>query len=125
MEATMTQSQLFEYAYPAGVVGTDPSAVITVWAERTATPGLIVTPYEPLDPPRDFRGKRFVITHEATGTRVTPDYVKLSRRVARLVAGALGGVCDWTFTDRATGSKTAWDALTTTGMVKWLREELS
>ena len=80
-------------------------------AYQSCTPGLIV--HKCLDK----RG--WNVTHEASGL-ATVRRVK-SRRLAFLIAGVLGGICDWT---QATGremSLVGREALELTNMLKWLR----
>lgn len=114
-------TQTFEYTFPDGSIRLPSgSKHVTVVAEKTKTDALIVTPFDPITRLTSARGKKFVITHAPTGMKVVPNGVRLSRRVARLVAGALGGVCDW----NQTNALAIAEALRSAGLYKWLREEV-
>lgn len=68
-----------------------------MWAEYTATPGLIITPSPAVDYQNKLllaTGKHWRITHEGTGKSVISNV--FCRRTARWLAGVLGGFCDWT-----------------------------
>jgi hypothetical protein len=80
-------------------------------AYQSSTPGLIV--HKHLDKPG------WNVTHEASGLTAVSQ-VK-SRRLAFLIAGVLGGICEWT---QATGreiSLVGREALERTNMLEWLR----
>lgn len=113
-----------EYTYPEGSIRGRKQ--VTVFAFETATPGLLVTPYDPLaDPQPKPQAYSWTITHRHTGKKVLPPGTYLSRRVALLAAGALGGAFDWDRPlDGLSGVTAAKDALVSAGLFTWMRHEL-
>ena len=74
----------FTYRAPDGVLG-DRLDGTDLTAYKTCTPGIIL-----LEMPRGLS-----LTHEVSGMAIMSGFYP-SRRVGRWLAGALGGITDWT-----------------------------
>lgn len=95
-----------KYVIPA--TNTKDKVPLPTVAQETATPGLLVTQsVEGYDKKHDKR-PRWHVTHAHTGMKLTGNSV--TRPVARLIAGALGGLpIDWTQADKEYFYKSALD----------------
>jgi hypothetical protein len=111
------------YRFPEGALQGGPA---TCTAIRTKTAGLIVTPVVILKHGENvFEGHGYTITHQYTGASVLPAGRGVTIRVARLVAGVLGGICDWTEADKDAMTKKGAAALNEYKLMDWLRREVA
>lgn len=95
-----------EYVLPATC--TKDAVPIPTVAQETATPGLLVTQSIEEYDRRHYKLPRWNVTQVGTGMKLTGDSV--TRPVARLIAGALGGLpIDWTQADKEYFYKSALD----------------
>jgi hypothetical protein len=126
------QIEMFDYTFPEGAIHAEHKVIVKAY--RSVAPGLIVTPYEPCMVDEEghsvtpaANAKDWVITHEGTGAKLIPSGVALTRRVALLACGALGGLYDWT-TIKSKEMNALADVskvLREANMYHWLRSTLS